>query len=98
MSTSSLLRSVERHARALRQVVQQDLDVDFVVGAVHAAGVVDEVGVELAAAERVLDAAALRQAEVAAFADHSAAQLLAVDAHGVVGAVAHFGMRSRRWP
>ena len=31
--------------------------------------------------QRVLDAAALREAEVAAFADHLAAQLPAVDAH-----------------
>ena len=34
-----------------------------------AAGVVDEVGVETPARERVLDAAELRTAEVAAFAD-----------------------------
>ena len=42
--------------------------------------------------QRVLDAAALREAEVGALADHLAAQLAAVDAHRVVGAVADLGV------
>ena len=55
--------------------VEQDLDVDLVVGAVDAAGVVDRVGVDAAAAERELDPPALGEAEVAALADDPAAQL-----------------------
>ena len=42
---------------------------------------------------RRLDAAALGHAQVAALAHHLAAQLVAVDAQGVVGAVADVGMR-----
>ena len=51
--------------------VEQDLDVDLVVGAVDAGRVVDRVREDAAAAERVLDPGALREAEVAALADHS---------------------------
>ena len=40
--------------------------------------------------------AALGEAQVAALGDHLAAQLAAVDAHRVVGAVAHVGMRLGR--
>ena len=45
------------------------------VGAVDAGRVVDRVGVDPAAAERVLDPRALREAEVAALADDAAAEL-----------------------
>ena len=41
-----------------------------------------------AGADRLLDAAALRQAEVAALPDDAAAELAGVDTHGVVGLVA----------
>ena len=44
-------------------------------------------------ARRVLDAPALREAEVAALADDAGAQVAAVDADGVVGAVADLGVR-----
>ena len=40
----------------------------------------------------------LRAAEVAAFGDHLAAQLAAVHAHRVVGAVADLRVRFARWP
>ena len=71
---------------------EQDLDVDLVVRGVHAGRVVDRVGVESHTRLRGLDAAQLREAEVATLADDLAAQLAAVDAQGVVGAVAHLGM------
>ena len=77
---------------------EQDLDVDLVVAAIDAGRVVDRVGVDQAAVERVLDAAALGQTEVAALADHSAAQLDAVDAQAVVGAIADLGVRSPSTP
>ena len=54
---------------------QQDLQVDLVVGAVDAARVVDRVGVDAAACQRVLDPAALGETEVASLADHPGAQL-----------------------
>ena len=49
-----------------------------------------------AAGERVLDAAALGEAEVAALADDPAPQLDAVDAQRVVGAVADLAVRLGR--
>jgi hypothetical protein len=41
---------------------------------------------------RIFDAAALGDAQIGAFADHLGAQIAAIDADGVIGAVAHFGM------
>ena len=67
---------------------QRDLEIDLHVGGVDAGRIVDGVGVEPDAAQRRLDAAALRHAEIGALADHLAAQILAGDADGVVGAVA----------
>ena len=72
--------------------VEQDLDVDLVVGAVDAGRVVDRVHVDPAAAARVGDPCALREAEVPALADDAAAQLLGVDPDGVVRAVADLGV------
>ena len=72
---------------------EQDLDVDLVVGGVDAGRVVDRIGVDAAAGQRVLDAAELRAAEVAAFDDDLAAQLAAVHAQRVVGAVADLRVR-----
>ena len=64
-----LVALAARQLAGLHQRIEQDLDVDFDVGGVDTGGVVDEVGVQAAAGERVLDPAALRKAEVAAFAD-----------------------------
>ena len=72
--------------------VQQDLDVDLVVGGVHAGRVVDEVGVDQAAAQRELDPGGLGQAEVAAFGDDPSPQLRRVDPDRLVGPVAAGGM------
>src|SRR3546814_11989985 len=63
----------------LHCVAEQDLDVDLVVGAVDAGGVVDEVGVAASARRAVLDTAELGHAQVCAFADHLGPELLAVD-------------------
>ena len=71
---------------------EQDLDVDLVVRTIDAGRVVDRVGKETAAGQGVFDAAALGQSQVAALADNAAAQLLAVDADRVVGAVADLGV------
>ncbi len=77
---------------ALHRVVEQDLDVDFVIRGIDAGRVVDEVGIEQHAIQCGLDAAALGETEVAALAHQLAAQLAAVDADRVVGAVADIGM------
>ena len=79
--------------------VEQDLDVDLVVGAVDAAGVVDGVGVDPPAGQGELDAAPLGEAEAAALPHHSGPELGGVDADGVVGLVADLGVGlGRRLP
>jgi UDP-glucose 4-epimerase len=62
-------------APLIARAVEQDLEVDLVVGHVDAGGVVDEVGVERDAVERGLDAGLLGHAEVSALADDPAPQL-----------------------
>ncbi len=57
--------------------VEQDLEIDLVVGGVDAGRVVDRVGVDAAALERIFDAAALGHAEIGALADDARGDLLA---------------------
>ena len=83
---------VHRDLATAHGIVEQDLDVDLVVGGIHAGRVVDEVGVEQHALLRRLDAALLRHAEVAALADDPGAHVGTVDAQAVVGAVADVGV------
>ena len=68
--------------------IEQNLDIDFMVGAIDAGRVVDGVSAHAAAIQREFDAAELGHAEIAAFADHLAAQFAAIDADGVVGTIA----------
>jgi hypothetical protein len=93
ISASSLSRSARARLPSRTTGVQQDLDVDLVVGAVHAGRIVDGVGVDAAALQRVLDAPELGEAEVAALGDDAAAQIGAVHPDRVVRAVADFGVR-----
>ena len=51
-----LVALLARHVAGVDDRVEQDLDVHLVVRAVHAARVVDRVGVDAPAAERELDA------------------------------------------
>eukprot|EP01137_Pigoraptor_chileana_P015904 Opistho-2@72305 len=80
------------HVTGLNHFVQQDLDVHFVVRAVHATGVVDEVGVGTAAIETEFHTTQLGHAEVTALAHDFAAQFVAVHAQCIVGLVAHVCM------
>ncbi len=93
MAASSLSRFGRVSERLLHRRAQQDLDVDLVVRGVDAGRVVDEVGIDAPARQRVLDAAELGDAEIGALADHAGAHLAPVDAQRVVGAVADLGMR-----
>ena len=79
---------VHGEAAVAQRNAQRDLDIDLHVGGVDAGRIVDGVGIEPNAAQRRLDAAALGHAEIGALADHLAAQILAGDANGIVGAVA----------
>ena len=71
---------------------ERDLDVDLVVRAVDAPGVVDEIGVDPAAMLGELDPRRLRDAKVRALADDARAELVRGDAVGVVGAVTDLGV------
>ncbi len=92
MLAQQLVALLLGHVAGLHHFVEQDLDVHFVVGAVHAAGVVDEVGVGTAAIEAEFHTTQLGHAQVTALAHHLAAQFVAVDAQRVVGLVAHIGV------
>jgi hypothetical protein len=72
--------------------VEEDLEVDLVVGAVDAGRVVDEVGEDEAARAGELVPRALREAEVAALHDDLLAQLVGVDADRVARAVLGVGV------
>ena len=72
----------------MHQLVEGDLDVDFVIAAVDAGRVVDRVGVDEPSAERVLGAGQLGEAEIPTLPHHVTAQHRRVDAHRVVGPVA----------
>jgi hypothetical protein len=72
---------------------ERDLDVHLVVAAVDAGGVVDGVGVDQPARQRVFHAAALGEAEVATLPHHLAPQFSTVHPQRIIGAVAHFGVR-----
>jgi len=67
---------------------ERDLDIDLDVGGVDAGRIVDGIGVEPQPAQRRLDAAALRHAEIGALSDHPALQLGPADADRVIGAIA----------
>ena len=57
------------------------------VGAVDAGRIVDGVGIQTSTLQGVFDARRLRHAQVGALSDNAAAQLFAVDAQRVVGAI-----------
>ena len=74
------------------RAVDQDLEVDLVIRGIDSRRIVDRVGVDAAAGERIGDAAALGHPEIGALAHHLCPDLAAVDTQRVVGAVADFGM------
>src|SRR4029079_18092128 len=92
-SREQLVAPLERERAVLDRGAEQDLDVDLVVRAVDARGVVDGVRVDATAGRGVLNAAELRQAEVAPLADDTGAQLASVDANRIVVAIAALGVR-----
>ena len=95
---SSALRLLERQPPFPHFAVERDLDVHFIVRAIDAGAIVDEVGVDPAALLRELDPAGLRDAEVGAFADGLGADFVAVGADRVVGGVADVDVRSASTP
>ena len=81
---------------AHHRAAKQDLEIDFVVGGVHAGAVVHRVGVDARAASRRFDAAQLGDTQIGAFAHHLGPDLIAIDAQTVIGAVARLQMGLRR--
>ena len=62
------------------------------VGHIDAGGIVDRVGVDSSALQRILDSGLLREAEIAALDDYFAAQLGRRDPASIVGMVTDFGV------
>ena len=89
------MRSSRGSSPLPNESVEQDLDVDLVVGGVDARRVVDGVGVQPHAVTVRLDAPELGHAEVAALADDAARQVGSVDADAVVRLVADVGVGLR---
>ena len=71
---------------------EQNLEIDFVIRHIDAGRVVDRVGVDAPAGERVLDTRLLGEAEVAAFDDNFRAKFGRGDSACVVGVVGDFGV------
>jgi len=84
-----LIALFDGHIAAGHDLIEQNLDVDLMVGTIHPAGVVDGIGIDASAALRKFHAGELREAEIAAFPDHLAAQLRGVDAQRVIATIAH---------
>ena len=76
----------------LRDVTEQDLDIDFTVRAVNAGRIVYEIGVNASTGKAVFNTSQLSQTEIAAFADDFAAQLVRVYPYGIIAAVSDIGM------
>ena len=72
--------------------LEQNLEIDFVIGHIDAGRVVDGVGVDAAASECVLDARRLSEAEIAALDDNFRAQLGCADSACIVGVVGDLGV------
>ena len=80
---------VQTELAAHDRPAQQDLEIHFMVGGIHAGGIVHRIRVDAPALPRIFAAAKLGHAQIGAFAHHLGAYLAAIDAHGVIGAVAH---------
>ena len=72
---------------------EKDLDVHLVVAAIDARGVVDGIGVDESTGQRVFDAPALGEPQVAALGHHATAQVGTIHTHRIVGTIAHLGVR-----
>ena len=92
-AAQQLVARVNRQIASIDNLAQQDLDVDFVIGRIDAGGIIDRIGIDAAALERIFDAAALGHAEIGALADDFGAHIAGIDAQGFAGAVADFLMR-----
>ena len=91
-AASAWLRAVEGQLAAGHDGLEQNLQIDFVIGHIDAGGVVDRVSVDASAGERVLDARLLGEAEIAALDDYFRAKFGRGDSASVIGVVGDFGV------
>ncbi len=84
------------HVAGSYHLAHEDLDIDLVIRAVHTRRIVDGVRIQPSASMGILDTTALCAAKVGTFADDLCADILAIDANGIVGAVPGIGIRFRR--
>src|SRR5208282_1883641 len=82
---------VESELAASYGRIEQNFQIDFVIGHIDAGRIVDRVGVDTPAGERVLDARLLGESEVAAFDDYFGAKVRRGDSACVVGVIGDFG-------
>src|SRR6185437_7214554 len=87
-----LIPAAGGHLAIADDLVEQDLDVDLVVRGVHPGRVVDEVGVDQPATQRVLDPRLLGKAQVPALADDLGPKLSRVYPNRVAGPVTSVGL------
>ena len=64
--------------------VEQDLDVDLMIGGIHTGGIVDGIGITESAILVVLDASLLGHPQVASFSHHPDAQFVGIGPEGIV--------------
>ena len=86
------MRLAKRQFALAHLAVERDLDVDFIVRAIDARRIVDEVGVDAPAADREFDPAGLGDGKVRAFADDLAVDFVGADPERVVGRVADIAL------
>src|ERR1017187_11033890 len=76
--------------------LEQNFQIDFVIGHIDAGRVVDRVGVETPAGERVLDKRLFGETEVAAFDDYFGAKFGRGDSACIVGVIGDLDRKSTR--
>jgi len=98
ISASSGWRSSAAEGARRNRLIEQDLDVDFVIRGVDPGRCVDGIGVDAPAGEGERDASALGYREVAPSPMTFCPDLAAVDTERIVGAVADLGLGLARGP
>ncbi len=91
-SGERLVARVESKRAASDGRLEQNFEIDFVIRHIDAGGVVDRVGVDASAGERVLDARFLREAEIAALDHDLRAQFGRRNPARVIGVIADVGV------
>ena len=76
----------------MHDVVQQNLDIHFVVGTVDTTGVVDKIRIAQTAIERIFDPAQLGHPQIATLADDFRPYIATIHPQRVIGLVTYIGV------